>query len=301
MIKLPNILSIFSLSLLLFSCGTMEEPIDETVLDSIGSSETIEIVTWNIQNFPKESQQTIEAVKTAIISLDADIYCIQEVEDKGSFAAMAEALEDFDYILSESTSYLHFGILYKSEVLELLDSDEILTQYSYDFASRPPLRGDFLCLACPDSFKVSVINLHLKCCDGSDNLERRAAAISHLHDYLSNEISSNEPANFIVVGDWNDELDEPQDQNPFISFLNDSINFQFVNYDLAVSGSIYNASYPGWPSFIDHILISESLFDEETSSSVQTLRLDDFFDDYEITVSDHRPVAWIFSPNSILE
>jgi|TARA_B100001971_G_C18212400_1_gene551586 exonuclease III len=298
MIRCPNYLTTSFLSLLLFSCGTIEEPTDETVLDSIGSSETVEIVTWNIQNFPKESQQTIEAVKTAIISLDADIYCIQEVEDKGSFAAMAETLEDFDYILSDSTSYIHFGILYKTEVLEFLDSDEIFTQYSYDFASRPPLLANFLCLTCPDSFKVSVIDLHLKCCDGSDNLERREAAISHLHDYLSNKISSNEPANFIVVGDWNDELDEPQDQNPFMTILNDSTNFRFANYDLAVNGSVYYASYPGWPSFIDHILISKSLFDEEVSSSVLTLRLDDFFDDYEITVSDHRPVAWIFSPSS---
>lgn len=300
MIKLLNILTALSF-FLLFRCGTMEELTDDTELEPIGSLETVEIVTWNIENFPKEGQQTVEVVKTVIISLDADIYCIQEVEDKGSFAAMAEALEDFDYILSESTSYLHFGILYKSGVLEFLESEEILTQYFYDFASRPPLRGDFLCIACPDSFKVSVIDIHLKCCDGSDNLERRAASISHLHDYLSNEISSNALVNFIVVGDWNDELDEPQDQNPFTTVLNDSTNFRFVNYDLAVSGSVYNASYPGWPSFIDHILISKSLFDEETSSSVITLRLDDYYDDYEIMVSDHRPVAWIFHPNSTLE
>jgi exonuclease III len=62
-------------------------------------------------------------------------------------------------------------------------------------------------------------------------------------------------------------------------------------------GSSSNWSYPSWPSHLDHILITNELFDEftNTESSVQTIRIEETLDagwiEYEKYISDHRPVG----------
>ena len=84
--------------------------------------------------------------------------------------------------------------------------------------------------------------------------------------------------------------------NVFQNFINDSTNYKFVDMDIAHSSSS-NWSYPSWPSHLDHILITNELFDEfeNEGSSVQTIRLEEYFDngwtEYENYISDHRPVG----------
>ena len=55
-------------------------------------------------------------------------------------------------------------------------------------------------------------------------------------------------------------------------------------------------SFPSWPSHLDHVVISNELFDEyeNINSNCNTLVLDNFFSngwlDYNNYISDHRPV-----------
>ena len=100
----------------------------------------------------------------------------------------------------------------------------------------------------------------------------------------------------ILLGDFNDELMDPDSSNVFDIFIKDSENYMFVDMDIAYGSSI-NWSYPGWPSHLDHLLITNELFDEfeHSSSAIQTIHIEDFFErgwsDYEKYVSDHRPVG----------
>ena len=78
--------------------------------------------------------------------------------------------------------------------------------------------------------------------------------------------------------------------------LNDTENYLFADMDIA-QGTSSGWSYPTWPSHIDHILITNELFDEfeNNSSDIQTIKIDDYFEGgwsaYDQNVSDHRPVA----------
>jgi hypothetical protein len=62
-------------------------------------------------------------------------------------------------------------------------------------------------------------------------------------------------------------------------------------------GYASNWSYPSWPSHLDHILITDELFDEfeNEGSLVETIHLEEYFNggwsDYENYISDHRPVG----------
>ena len=70
------------------------------------------------------------------------------------------------------------------------------------------------------------------------------------------------------------------------------------------TGSIKYWSFPNWPSHLDHILITNELFDEfgNSGSMVQTFRIEDYmnggWDKYEQSISDHRPVGLrlVFDP-----
>ena len=61
------------------------------------------------------------------------------------------------------------------------------------------------------------------------------------------------------------------------------------------NGSSSDWSYPTWPSHLDHILITNELFDELDNSDIQTINIDEYLDggwnEYDQNISDNRPVA----------
>ena len=70
----------------------------------------------------------------------------------------------------------------------------------------------------------------------------------------------------------------------------------FADLEIA-SGSKTEWSYPSWPSHLDHILITNELFDEfkRETSIISTIKVDEYVGDnwwvYDNNISDHRPVA----------
>lgn len=94
----------------------------------------------------------------------------------------------------------------------------------------------------------------------------------------------------IVLGDWNDDIDVSnynKKETPFIALKNDpTVDFvtKYLSYGRN-SSSIYG-------SVIDHILITNELFDDYDRSGIfYTLDLDL---DYIDTTSDHYPVFSVF-------
>ena len=68
---------------LVFSCANPVEKdygdnSSETLFPDLNLENGIEVVTWNIERFPKLGQRTIDSVANIINSLNADIYCLQQ-------------------------------------------------------------------------------------------------------------------------------------------------------------------------------------------------------------------------------
>ena len=102
---------------MLFSCAS---PVEQKSIN--GSSSTsllpdlnlengIEVVTWNIENFPKLGQRTIDSVFNIITNLNADIYCLQEISNRNSFQNLVDELIEYDYVISEDTAFLNLVVL----------------------------------------------------------------------------------------------------------------------------------------------------------------------------------------------
>ena len=144
-----------------------------------------------------------------------------------------------------------------------------------------------------------IINNHFKCCgDGILNLNdefdeenRRYTAMNLLKAYIDENLSNEK---VIVLGDLNDDISEPYLNNVFQDVLEDSDSYQFVDLFIA-QGNSSDWSFPNWPSHLDHILITNELFDELDSIEVNTIKIDDYINggwtEYDQNISDHRPVA----------
>tara|TARA_B100000586_G_scaffold74047_1_gene51939 strand:- start:107 stop:751 length:645 start_codon:yes stop_codon:yes gene_type:complete len=151
-----------------------------------------------------------------------------------------------------------------------------------------------------------IINNHFKCCgDGVfeydntyDEENRRYTAINLLKEYIDNYLPNN---NVIVLGDLNDNIAENPPNNVFQNILNDSINFHFADFEIA-QGNSSEWSFPNWPDHLDHILITNEMFNGLNNFDVQTINIDEYLDggwnEYDQNISDHRPVAIKYSINS---
>ena len=260
-----------------------------------GTDSTFEVVSWNIEWFPKNGQVTADSVKTILQSLAADVYALQEIDDTTLLKQVVSTIPGYACHLTFS----HYGGLayvYNTNTVQVNAKYEIYTSQPYWNAF--PRSPQVLELTFNNEDYV-IIDNHLKCCgdgvldlnDTSDEENRRLRAVNLLKTHIDSIFSNDK---VIVVGDWNDILTDPNSNNVFNSFLNDS-DYLFVDFPVAL-GSSANFSFPTWPSHLDHILISDELFADfsKPNSMISCIRIDDYmsrWSAYDYNISDHRPVG----------
>lgn len=247
--------------------------------------ETFDIVTWNIEQFPK-SGNTIPLVAEIIQSLNADIIALQEINSASAFNTLKGLLPGWDGFIPKQNNSLQVGYLYKTAEISISGTQELFT----DDASSFP-RPAYVTTATHVSGKsITLINLHLKCCDDGNSIERRRTASQKLKNHIDTNLSS---ASVVVLGDFNEDITEPEGNGVFNNFKEDSNNYRFANMNIAMCSS-ENWSYPSWPSHLDHILITNELF--SLVEDVRTLKVNACESQYYSTVSDHRPVMLRLNP-----
>ena len=268
---------------------------------SFGTDNSLDIATWNIEWFPKNGEATVEYVMQILQQLDLDILAMQELDDKDLFDQMLDALPGYIGYY-ESAWFAGLAYIYKTESVEINDIYEIYTTSPYWSAfPRSPMVMDMNFMG----ENYFLINNHFKCCgDGildfnneSDEEKRRYNAANLLKEYIDINLSDK---NVLVLGDLNDDIAESSQNNVFQMILDDPDNYLFMDYEIA-TGSNFDWSYPTWPSHLDHILITNELFDELDDFDVQTIKIDEYlsggWNEYDYNISDHRPVAVKFNFN----
>ncbi len=266
---------------------------------SYGDDNNFEVVSWNLEFFPKNGQYTIDSVALAMASMNADVYALQEINDVVAFQNLDLKLEGYSSFISpDYYSNLKLAYLVKNN-LEVVNYLPIYSSSSYNnmFAGRPPL---LLQLKVKDT-DIYLINVHFKCCgngqlntqDEWDEENRRLQAMNQLKTYVDSYL---EDKQVIVLGDFNDLLQDDSANNVFGSILSDTDNYLFTDFPiLDLPSSLW--SFPSWPSHLDHILISNELFDEfnATYQSVQTIDMPFYFSNgfsaYDALISDHLPIG----------
>ena len=255
---------------------------------------TLDIITWNIQLFPKNGDTTVNKLVEIIKGLDADIVALQEIANIEAFENLAEKLPE--YSLISSGSALRLGFLIKRNIEDPNLYNKLGNLDGLNFVGdRMPLLLKFKYLG--EYFYI--FNMHHKCCgdgildmDNSQDEEfRRYNANYQMTRFLEDGLDKNG----IILGDFNDLLEDNLENNTMKPFLIDKENYLITDYDI-INKDPSNWSYPNWPSHLDHVIINKNLFDNYklAGSYSKTLRLDKCFgsfSDYDEIISDHLPVG----------
>ncbi len=259
-----------------------------------GSDSTFEVVSWNIEWFPKNNS-TPNYVETILNNIDADIYALQEIDDTTLLKQVVSNLSGYECHF-QSSYYGGLAYVYKNTI----QVNSIYEIYkAQPFWNIFPRKPQVLDLQYNDE-RYIIINNHFKCCgdgildtnDTSDEENRRLLAITLLKEYIDNNFLN---VKVIMLGDLNDNLTDPIINNVFNQFIEDGTNYLFTDMQIA-QGNSNNWSYPSWPSHLDHILINSKLFVDfqNPNSSINVLRVDDYmgsWSNYDNNVSDHRPIG----------
>ncbi|MBL7110502.1 MAG: endonuclease/exonuclease/phosphatase family protein [Bacteroidales bacterium] len=264
---------------------------------TFGAENTFDVVTWNIEWFPKNGQATADSVEKIIRALDVEILALQEIEDTFLFNKMINNLDGYDWFYDPG---YHGGLayVYKPDIVEVLDFYEIYTDEIY---WRPLPRAPLVLEINFRGKKYIFINNHFKCCgdgflnlnDDGDEEKRRLDASLHIKYYIDTYFPDDR---VILLGDLNDLITDIPEHNVFQSFIDDTENYLMADMAIA-EGSQSVWSYPGWPSHIDHIIITNELFEAfgRDSSDIRTIGIEDYysggFREYDANVTDHRPLA----------
>jgi endonuclease/exonuclease/phosphatase family metal-dependent hydrolase len=256
-----------------------------------GTEGTFDLVAWNIENFPQHGQTTVDTVRMIILGLQVDLITVEEIADTVAFRDLINSLDDWQGVYSADEygpgDYQKTGILYRSDQVTLSNVGQIFTNEWYPFP-RPPLMAQVTWQHGSRMFDFYLIVVHLKAGGGSENMDRRRQACQRLKSFIDQSVGEGDEPDFIVAGDFNDDLDDPPEDNSFTVFLNDSMHYRFLTLPLA--GDPFWASYPSTGSLIDHVLVTSSVLDEYADGETFTLRLDYEVSNYSYWVSDHRPM-----------
>jgi endonuclease/exonuclease/phosphatase family metal-dependent hydrolase len=286
------VLIFFLLFLLPYGCHKSSEPplpdntIDfEPCIPFPGSSQSLDIVTFNVETFPINGYNSVIAVASLLNTIDADVYALQEVASESGFDQLLNLMPGYTglfYLINNSDWNLAY--IFKTSEITVDGSATKLLFTDSQYFPRPPFEVKIHHNS--TGTDLYIINNHLKCCSGPENEASRRMASQMLKDY----IDTSRPGDpVIILGDLNDEItDTSIDENPFLNFINDPDNYLFADMDIAKGSQLW-WSYPSYPSHIDHILITNELF--EKADTTMVYKAAPCYSEYSTYISDHRPVG----------
>ncbi len=258
----------------------------EIVTDPFGRDSTFDVLTWNVEHFPKDDS-TIDSLRKLIEILDVDLIAFQEVESSPIDLVLSTDWE----VVYQSNSNLGF-LINTSEGITIHESYSLFSGHSREFPRLP-----FVLRMSYGDEEIYVINNHLKAFGDNvinydydwDEEKRRLDACNMLEEYCSTEHPDDK---VIILGDFNDQIEDETDANVFTAFVGND-QYLITDSEYASLNLIDNKSYPSYNSHIDHIIVSDELL--LNYDHVETIQAELYFpgrwNTYDAIISDHRPVG----------
>ena len=272
--------------------GTYPSPRTD-VTARLGSTDTLEIAAWNIENFPAVAGTTPARVADLIASMDLDVVLVEEIASETAWAELVARLPEHEGILSEHrytpTDYQKLGILYRASMIVPSQVSLLFTSDAFNFP-RPPLTA---LLAIDDGvhapMSIRTIGLHLKAGIGADDGERRHDALVALDAAIRQRIAAGEEDEIVIAGDYNEVLNTAVGQMNFAPLLAAPELYTVQTQAASDRGEI---SFVPSNVLLDHITTTAALADEVAGAQLVIPRLQTL-PQYTSQVSDHLPVVLI--------
>ncbi|WP_297338167.1 DUF5689 domain-containing protein [Algoriphagus sp.] len=292
----------------------------------IPAEETLDVMTWNMEFFGATNSgfgpsnvtlQADNALKLFQATLP-DVIAVQEVSDEALLAELISQLPGYAVLCSDRYSRSFDGpdsnfppqklcLIYNTSVVEIQE-EKVLFEALYDEA-RLGMNSllDEYPTGSPSSFwssgrlpwlvsavvdingvneKINFINIHGKSGSSKEDLARKRFDNQVLKDTLDAFYLHE---NIILLGDYNDDLDESigGGESTYSVILSDP-DFDGVTLSLSEAGL---RSFLFNDNVIDHISISNELFDNYLPGSEFLYLPFALIENYANTTSDHLPVS----------
>lgn len=265
---------------------------------ALSTDETLDVVTWNIEwfgssiNGPTNVTLQIENAARVIERIGADVYALQEISDASAFAQLRQRLPGYRGFQAQYSSTQKTAFLFKTSVIDSLSSG--LLPLSAPSGSPDPFAGRL-----PQFFRTRVkipgrepqeilfINIHAKAMADADSYNRRRQAASLVKAYLDITFST---VPIIYLGDYNDDLlvsTFNREISPYKIFIDDSTAYRGATLPLTRRRL---GTYRGTSTPIDHIIISNELFETHLNGDVHIHNVS-YIPNFANTTTDHYPVV----------
>jgi hypothetical protein len=290
---------------------------------SIDPITTLEVVNWNIEwfgstgNGPTNDVQQEQNVKTILSNLNADVYAVTEIVSEERLKAAVDQMPGYTYVISNYGSHTNTSInppsalataqklafIYKTSVLGNVTTTALLsaginsaadiTNPAYDYwaSGRFPfmMSADVTLNCVTKPVKFVLIHAKANTAPTATSYNRRKRGADTLHYTLQQNYAND---NIIMLGDYNDDLDESITDGftitSYSTFTNDQANFTPVTLPLSLAGKKSTVSYD---DVIDHVTVSNELVADYLPSSAKILTdVTSLVSNYGSTTSDHYPV-----------
>ncbi|WP_168710262.1 T9SS-dependent choice-of-anchor J family protein [Flavobacterium sangjuense] len=269
------------------------------------------ITNWNTEWLgctafgPTDENLQFSNVAAAMLAMDSDIYCIQEVSNlltNPSIPALVAIMgsDVWEGRIVYPNAYdceQRQGIIYKKARVQYVYSAMLSSgspaqgnSYYYNWSSgRYPARYDVNLVSGANLIPLSIINIHAKAEDGdAGSYTRRLGGSEALKTILDG--TGYNTRNLVLIGDFNDYLVGTTSSNcsctdsPYKNFMDDVTNYIPTTQYL-------NDAHWNHP-LIENIILSNELSSNYVmNSSAQEVAAAQSISDYYNTTSDHLPVS----------
>jgi endonuclease/exonuclease/phosphatase family metal-dependent hydrolase len=263
------------------------------VAEPVGAPGTLEVATWNIENFPAGAGTPLY-VADLITSLDLDVIVVEEIADEAAWRELLERLREHDGVLSSHryslTEYQKVGVIYRAAMVTPGEPKLLFPTDGYAFP-RPPLS---LPISIDDHVhparQLELIGVHLKAGIDAQDGERRRAAIEALDTHLRAQIDGGGEDEVILAGDYNEIVTTAAGQVNLAAILGAPERYTLRTRPNADAGEI---SFVPSSRLLDHITTTAALADELAGARVVIPRLHATYSGYLTHISDHLPVILV--------
>ena len=269
------------------------------------------ITNWNTEwlgcttSGPTDETLQLNNVASALLAMDSDIYCIQEVANLSTnpsipalVALMGSDVWEGNIVYPNAVDCdQRQGIIYKKARVQYVYSTLLSSgspaqgnSYFYNWSSgRYPARYDVNLVSGSNLVPMTIVNIHAKAEDGdAGSYTRRLGASEALKTILTG--STYNTKNLVLIGDYNDYLFGTSSiacgctDSPFKNFMDDTANYTATTQYL-------NDAHWNRP-LIENIMLSNELSANYfMNSTAQEIAAVQSISNYYNTTSDHLPVS----------
>lgn len=282
-----------------------------------GTNVVFKITNWNTEWLgcetfgPENENLQINNVADAMLAMNSDIYCLQEVSNTSSnpsvetLVSLMGSAQWGGAIAPANTGDCNQrqAIIYKKSKVQLVSASEMLNgnaaqgnSYYYNWSSgRYPALYNVNLIAGSTLIPVSLVNIHAKAEDGNPtSYTRRKGGSEGLKALLDG--SNYNTKNVIVIGDFNDYLIGTTSEacnctdSPFKNFMNDQANYTGITSNITDADTSW-----GLHPIIENIIISNELDDNYiANSALQEEAIAETISGFYYNTSNHLPLTALF-------